>query len=153
MQRASGVTSKTNLSHTYGRHMSSSIIQNQLNSAHTYRSMKAQFLGQRLDVHTCGVAHVIVIIHVGHHVTLKHMMPRHHQFMYRCICAFVVRKKRKFGTVQINAWISTVSSSSRKPKHKVKGYRLHKHRRGEVCFYATVHYFLLSQFNVKSIQP
>jgi len=42
------------------------------------------------------------------------MMPHHHQFMCKCICTFVVWRKRKFGTVQINAWISTVSSISSK---------------------------------------
>ncbi len=108
--------------------------------------MKAPFLGQRYRLM---FTHVVVIIHVGHHMTLKHMMPCHHQFMCTCICTFVVRRKRKFGTVQINAWISTVSSSSSKPIQRAKGYRSHKHLRGEVCFYATVHNFLLSQSNVK----
>ncbi len=108
--------------------------------------MKAQFLGQRYRLM---FTNVVVILHVGHHITLKHMMPRHHQIMCKCICTFVVRRKRKFGTVQINAWISTVSSSSSKPIQRAKDYRLHKHLRGEVCFYATIHNFLLYQFNVK----
>jgi len=52
----------------------------------TYRSMKAQFFRPEIliDVHTCSVAHVVVIIHIGRHMILKHMVPRHHQFM--CIC-------------------------------------------------------------------
>lgn len=91
-----GFNSSKNLSHTYGQHMSSSIIQNQLNSAQINEIFFWKFLVQRYGLmYTRGVAHVVVIIHVGHHMTLKHMMPHHHQFMCKCILCFCHQEKEE----------------------------------------------------------